>query len=80
MTICIGSARAVRDDVILMGLGEKIEPLQSRARNARGAHVMQNNIVLYPDPTLSREEKGLVNLGRILGPLLRNFHAPRLVM
>ena len=28
-----------------------------------------------PDPTL-KEEKGLVNLGRILGPALRNFHAP----
>jgi hypothetical protein len=37
-------------------------------------------VVLYPDPTettypdpTSKEEK---NLGRILGPALRNFHAP----
>ena len=32
-------------------------------------------LVSSPDPTLE-EEKGLVNLGRILGPALRNFHAP----
>ena len=32
-------------------------------------------IVSCPDPTLKRE-KGLVNLGRILGPALWNFHAP----
>jgi hypothetical protein len=33
------------------------------------------NIVSYPDPT-SKEEKDLVNFGRILGPALRNFHVP----
>ena len=33
------------------------------------------SLVSSPDPT-SKEEKGLVNLGRILGPALRNFHAP----
>ena len=33
------------------------------------------HLVPCPDPT-SKEEKGLVNLGRILGPALRNFHAP----
>ena len=32
-------------------------------------------LVSSPDPTLE-EEKGLVNLGRILGLALRNFHAP----
>ena len=32
-------------------------------------------VVSCPDPT-SKEEKGLVNLGRIFGPALRNFHAP----
>ena len=34
-----------------------------------------DTIVSSPDPT-SKEEKGLVTLGRILGPVLRNFHAP----
>ena len=34
-----------------------------------------SSLVSSPDPTLE-EEKGLVNLGRILGPALRNFHAP----
>ena len=33
-------------------------------------------VVSFLDPTLKEEEKGLVNLGRILGPTLRNFHAP----
>ena len=32
-------------------------------------------LVSSPDPT-SKEEKGLVNLGRILGPALGNFHVP----
>ena len=34
-----------------------------------------HEVVSSPDPTLE-EEKGLVNLGRIFGPALRNFHAP----
>ena len=32
-------------------------------------------IISSPDPTF-KEERGLVNLGRILGPSLRNFHTP----
>ena len=38
-------------------------------------YVVSFTVVSSPDPTLE-EEKGLVNLGRILGPALRNFHAP----
>ena len=37
--------------------------------------VTKMHLVSCPDPT-SKEEKGLVNLGQILGPALRNFHAP----
>ena len=32
-------------------------------------------IVSFPDPAL-KEGKGLANLGRMLGPALRNFHTP----
>ena len=34
-----------------------------------------NEAISSPDP-ISKEEKGLVKLGRILGPALRNFHTP----
>ncbi len=40
-----------------------------------GGALVWGYLVSCPDPT-SKEEKGLVNLGRILGPALRNFHAP----
>ena len=34
-----------------------------------------NCLIPFPDPT-SREEKGLVNLSRIFGPLLMSFYTP----
>ena len=38
-------------------------------------HYTHGGVVLSPDLT-SKEEKGLVNLGKILGHVPRNFHVP----
>ena len=45
-------------------------------RNIRSVNGKCPNSSLVPRPHPQKEEKGLVNLGRILGLALRNFYAP----